>query len=231
MLDHVTQDLASWRQSASQASKGTSSNEVIQAACSAIQMTPPSSSLLDFGAGVGDLLKNLCALGWSGPMTGADLFARPPDLPDSLAWIQADLNHPLPLPDKSFDCIVSTEVIEHLENPRGMVRELFRLLRPGGTLVLTTPNQESLRSLACLLITGHFVHFQDSCYPAHLTALLRKDLHRIATEAGLVDLQFSYVANGGIPKMPHITWSQISFGCLRGRWFSDNIVLRATRSA
>lgn len=229
MPELASQNLAAWRESASQSSKGTSSNAVVHAACTALHAVEPTSTLLDFGAGIGDLIKQLEAEGWTGPITGADLFPSPVDLPEKVTWIQADLNHPLPLPDQSFDCIVSTEVIEHLENPRAMVRELFRLLRPGGLLVLTTPNQESLRSLACLLLTGHFVHFQDSCYPAHLTALLKKDLSRIATEAGFVNLEFSYVPNGGIPKLPHITWSQVSFGLLRGRWFSDNIVLCAKR--
>ena len=106
-------------------------------------------------------------------------------MPNEIEWIQADLNAPLPCPDASFDAIISTEVIEHLENPRAVFREFSRLLRPGGHLLLTTPNQESIRSLASLIVRGHHVAFLDESYPAHLTALVRRDMERLCLEARL----------------------------------------------
>jgi SAM-dependent methyltransferase len=51
-----------------------------------------------------------------------------------------DVNHGLPFPDASFDVIWCSEVIEHLVSPEAFVRECTRTLRPGGKLVLTTPN-------------------------------------------------------------------------------------------
>jgi 2-polyprenyl-3-methyl-5-hydroxy-6-metoxy-1,4-benzoquinol methylase len=47
----------------------------------------------------------------------------------------------LPFDDSSFDVVLSTEVIEHLARPVDGVRELVRVLRPGGRLVVTTPNR------------------------------------------------------------------------------------------
>ncbi len=47
----------------------------------------------------------------------------------------------LPFPDQSFDVVLSTEVIEHVQVPARAVHELGRVLRPDGTLVLTTPNR------------------------------------------------------------------------------------------
>jgi 2-polyprenyl-3-methyl-5-hydroxy-6-metoxy-1,4-benzoquinol methylase len=51
-----------------------------------------------------------------------------------------------PFPDSYFDCIVFTEVIEHVENPIDYLREFFRILKPGGFLILSTPNATSLKN-------------------------------------------------------------------------------------
>lgn len=47
----------------------------------------------------------------------------------------------LPFGDACFDVVISTEVIEHTENPKKAVSELARVLKPGGILVITTPNK------------------------------------------------------------------------------------------
>jgi ubiquinone/menaquinone biosynthesis C-methylase UbiE len=47
----------------------------------------------------------------------------------------------IPFPDRSFDVVLSTEVIEHTPDPERAVRELCRVVRAGGVLVLTSPNR------------------------------------------------------------------------------------------
>lgn len=49
-------------------------------------------------------------------------------------------SYPLPFNDDEFETILNFETIEHLPNPKIFVQELYRILKPGGYLVLTTPN-------------------------------------------------------------------------------------------
>ncbi len=49
---------------------------------------------------------------------------------------------PIPFPNNSFDSIVSFQVIEHLENDNLFLKEIHRILKPGGCAILTTPNRK-----------------------------------------------------------------------------------------
>lgn len=72
---------------------------------------------------------------------------------------QLDMNQTLPLPTAGFDAAVSIDGIEHLERPFDFVRECRRVVRPGGWLVISTPNISALRSRWRWLLTG----FHNKC--------------------------------------------------------------------
>lgn len=65
-----------------------------------------------------------------------------------------DLAAPLPFPDGSFDVVLSTEVIEHLDAHVGIVHELARIVKPGGYLVLSMPNVHRVHSRWQFFLTG-----------------------------------------------------------------------------
>ena len=222
-------DLAESRRRASLLSGGTSSEPIKSLILRLLDREGARDSLLDFGAGTGDLLSRLHGGARFDRLAGVDLFPRPAHLPPAVAWHQQDLNDPVTI-DRPFDTVVCSETIEHLENPRHVFRSLRRLIRPGGLLVLTMPNQESIRSYAGLIVAGHFTHFLGTCYPAHITALLRMDLARICAETGFDPPVFEFTGDGAIPKLPRIHWQQVSWGLLRGRLFSDNVAMVARAS-
>jgi SAM-dependent methyltransferase len=66
----------------------------------------------------------------------------------------------LPLSDHQFDVAISIEGIEHLQNQWNFVRNLFRVLKPGGTLIITTPNILNIRSRFRYLMEGRYEHFK-----------------------------------------------------------------------
>lgn len=156
--------------------------------------------LVDVGCGNGQLWPYV--RGRFARCAGVDLV-RYEGLPGEVEFVRAELNaEALPLADGSADAVVSAETIEHLENPRAFMRELARVVRPGGWVVVTTPNQLSLLSLLTLVVKRRHSAFQDAHYPAHLTALLEVDLRRIAAECGLAEVAIEYTLRGRVVLTP-----------------------------
>jgi 2-polyprenyl-3-methyl-5-hydroxy-6-metoxy-1,4-benzoquinol methylase len=177
--------------------------------------------LADIGCGGGNLWRDLSPM-FAGCL-GVDAV-RYNDLPSDVTFTAADLDRlPLPLEDGCADVVAAVETIEHLENPRAFCRELARLAKPGGWVVVTTPNQLSLLSLMTLVAKQRFSAFQDAAYPAHRTALLEIDLRRIASECSLQEVDVRFTAWGRLPlSAAHYPgWLARRFP----RALSDNVVM------
>lgn len=129
----------------------------------------------------------------------------------------------IPLGDEVADIVCAVETIEHLENPRAFMRELIRLTKPGGLVLVTTPNQLSLLSKLTLILKNQFNAFQEApgLYPAHITALLEIDLIHIATECGLIGIHIDFSHEG---RIPFTSWHYPKFSGFQGRAFSDNLI-------
>ncbi len=72
---------------------------------------------------------------------------------EGMTCSEADLTERLPIDDASFDMVLCQEGIEHLPDQLAALREFNRILAPGGTLVLTTPNISHLRARMSYLLT------------------------------------------------------------------------------
>jgi len=101
------------------------------------------ASILDIGCYAGTFLEHVARRRDGLTLTGVDFdpanleIARM--LNPQLEFVEGSA-YELPVPDESVDCVTFQEVIEHLEGPAQALKEINRVLRPGGTLIVTTPN-------------------------------------------------------------------------------------------
>lgn len=225
-MSALTSHSASGLEARARQSLGRSGDAIYRMVAEAItEAGATGGTLVDVGCGSGNLLSYLG--GRFSRLVGVDAV-RYGGLRAEAEFAQADLNSASwPLPEACADVVAAVEVIEHLENPRAFVRELVRLVKPGGLVVVTTPNQQSLLSLLTLLLKGRHAAFQDVDYPAHLTALLEVDLRRIAAECGLEGVRVRYSHSGRVVLTPwHYPRPLPLFA---PRAFSDNVLLAGRR--
>jgi SAM-dependent methyltransferase len=114
---------------------------------------PASARVLDAPCGNGALTVALAERGFAA--VGADVDTEAAAMLGP-AFTQVNLDEALPWPEQSFDAIFSTEGIEHLENHFSFLREICRILKPEGVLLLTTPNITALRSRVRFFGSGFF---------------------------------------------------------------------------
>jgi len=76
----------------------------------------------------------------------------------NLCYINCDLNDGIPFKKEIFDAVFAGEIIEHLLDTDKFLEEIYRVLKPKGTLVLTTPNASSFINLYKWLKKDQFVH-------------------------------------------------------------------------
>ncbi len=208
-------------------SQGSSGND-IHALVERVVGANHYPSVVDIGCGTAAIARRIRAR--FDRYTGCDVVAYEGFPKDSWAsFAKIDLNQvPYAIDAASADLVTSIEVIEHVENPRALMRELVRIAKPGARVIVTTPNQLSLLSKLSLVAKNQFTAFQEAegLYPAHITALVEIDLRRIATECGLREIEIHYTDSGRIPFTPR-HWPKP----LKGRWFSDNVLLTGIRPA
>ena len=120
--------------------------------------SPPPGRILDVPAGHGAFAKELLERGYS-DIHCLDINAENFKL-RGVSFQKYDAADKLPFPDNHFDYVFSVEGIEHFEAPFPFVKELCRVLRPGGRLYLTTPNTFSVEARLKYLVSGYFPRFR-----------------------------------------------------------------------
>jgi dolichol-phosphate mannosyltransferase len=97
----------------------------------------------------------------------------------------------LPFRDHAFDCVISSQVIEHIPYEVGLFTELHRVLAPGGTLIIGTPDYATLGWRIIEPLYGFFAPggYRDE----HITHYTRESLTRIVTRNGFVHEATAYI--------------------------------------
>lgn len=157
----------------------------------------PSDVVLDFGAGRGEPLldddnayrRELSDLrGRCGRLEGCDID---PVVLQNPFLDHAEIITPgeqLPYPDDNFDIVFARSVLEHVEDPGWLARELLRIVRPGGIIAAVTPNKNGYFAIAARLVPNTF-HVRalrriqpgrkaEDIFPTHYRLNTARDLRR-----------------------------------------------------
>ncbi|WP_164491626.1 class I SAM-dependent methyltransferase [Staphylospora marina] len=171
--------------------------------------------ILDAGCGTGVFLLPLAERlkGKSGKITGLDLSSgilkelkERAQGYDNVSLVQGDLQEKLPFPDETFDLVMAHFVLYHLEHIPHAIRELKRVLKPGGTLLLSTGSHKNLFELEQI----HTECKQILGFPPEAVQN-RNDYIRFSVE------------NGASFIRPHFSWFELRTLC-------DQIVVRSSEA-
>ena len=163
---------------------------------------PSGAKVLDLGCGNGSFISLFQDRGWK--LYGSDFSPSGIEIArrtfPGIEFFLADASSPTgEILERVglVDVIVSTEVIEHLYDPKGFFRNAHGLLKPGGILVLTTPYHGYLKNLM-LAVTGQMdQHFTVLWDHGHIKFWSRKTLTEALQEIGFGD--FEFVGAGRVP--------------------------------
>lgn len=162
----------------------------------------PGKRVLDLGCRDGALTRNYAA---GNEIVGVDAdreaLAAAEQLGIETHW--ADLDEPLPFEDSSFDVVVAGELLEHLRDPRRMVADVRRVLRPAGTFVASVPNAYRLKN-RLRFILGR----RPEDDPTHLHMFSPEDVRGLI--AGFDNPELHFIAGRLVP--------------IHGRLFANDIV-------
>lgn len=129
--------------------------------------------LLDFGCGKGVITEKIHLLRPSYTICGVDISSK--------ALIVAkrriktgefrliDESQHIPYPNNTFDIILASDVLEHIYDTKTAFRELARVLKPGGTLIITVPYNGKLKMLIAVLIGFEFYFDPSSPHIRHFS--------------------------------------------------------------
>jgi 2-polyprenyl-3-methyl-5-hydroxy-6-metoxy-1,4-benzoquinol methylase len=174
--------------------------------CRYLPSVESRGAVLDVGCGMGEFLVMLRELGFDaeGLEGNKDQAERVSSL--GFAVKIANLEEKLPYPGETFSLVTCLEVIEHIALAEVLLEEIWRVLKPGGHLVLTTPNFGYLHNRV-----HYFLGQEPNNEGIHLRFFTRRRLRILLEEAG-----FQIVGTNSYG--PVLLWSTIAARFLKRRF-------------
>ena len=156
----------------------------------------PGFAVLDAGCGTGRHLRVLARLPGlkihgidRNPADVAKAVRALREMPDALSRevsvTSADITQ-MPFADETFDCVICSEVLEHIPEHEAALKELVRVLKPRGTLVVSVPRYFSER--ICWLISPAYASDEGG----HIRIYKKKDLRRMLAGQGMKCWKINY---------------------------------------
>jgi SAM-dependent methyltransferase len=116
----------------------------------------------------------------------------------------ADLDEPLGFEDANFDVVVAGELLEHLRDPKRVVADVRRVLRPGGVFVASVPNAYRLKNRIRFALGR-----KPEDDPTHLQMFAPSDVHALLE--GFEDVQLHFIAGRLVPLQARLFANDIVF--------------------
>jgi 2-polyprenyl-6-hydroxyphenyl methylase/3-demethylubiquinone-9 3-methyltransferase len=153
-----------------------------------IGITP--NEILDVGCGTGLLAQALVEHGYSN-VTGVDWL--PKEKVEYLKYLnsyyQVNLNEAseMPLPSKKYDLVICSDVLEHLENPASVIRQMAKFVNPEGVILITVPNAVNIFQRWRFLLTGNSTRYKTEKPNGwgHITFFTTNIMKSLAQRGGL----------------------------------------------
>lgn len=167
-----------------------------------------NAPILDIGASGGVFLKGLRETGFTN-LTAVDIDNYlQDDVKASFSFIAVDLNYgAFPVPDASYDVVTCLSVMEHLENPFHLAREVHRILKPGGIFIMSIPNAFHIWSKISFLLKGELTDWREE--NAHITFLTKAVFKK--SYLRLFNIEKEVYQNGFLPYFPKVKMPRNEF--------------------
>jgi 2-polyprenyl-3-methyl-5-hydroxy-6-metoxy-1,4-benzoquinol methylase len=133
---------------------------------------PPKARVLDIGCGHGTVSSALVEGGFEVVGLEANQEALESSRRKGIIGIKCDIGRKIEL-EPDFDLVLLLDVLEHVFNPLFLLEEAVRMLRPGGSLILSVPLYFDLADRLRILFTGSVLSYDNRCYGSSLCERFR----------------------------------------------------------